>query len=303
MSKDRSKILIVDDATTNIKVLRTILADDYEIYFTRESVKVKEIAKARDIDLILLDIVMPDMDGYQVCADLKSDFETVNIPVIFVTGKSNTEDEEKGLKAGAIDYITKPFSAPIVKARVKNQIKLKAYHDQLADISLRDGLTGLYNKRKLNEVLIKEWGRAFREGSSISIVIIDIDYFKKYNDTYGHLKGDSCLCDVATAISDSIHRPTDVVVRFGGEEFLCVFSGTDVAGAEAVAQKIRKNVSALKIPHKSSDVSKFVTVSLGVCGVKQVTELHPTEIIMEKADEMLYQAKESGRNKICTVSI
>jgi len=303
MNIKRSKILIVDDSVLNIKVLSEILSDKYEIYFTRESKKVVDIAKTRNVDLILLDIVMPELDGYEICELIKADAQITRIPVIFVTSKDHIEEEERGLKAGAIDYITKPFRPPIIKARVENHIKLKNYQDQLEDISLRDGLTGLYNKRKLNEVLIREWGRAFREGSSMSIIIVDIDFFKKYNDTYGHLEGDNTLCKVATAISDSLHRPADIVVRFGGEEFLCVCSDTDLPGAESVAQNIHKSVIDLQIPHESSDVSNVVTISLGVCGVNEISEAYPTDLIIKKADEMLYQAKESGRNKICSIAI
>ncbi|MGB9731514.1 diguanylate cyclase [Calditerrivibrio nitroreducens] len=248
-------------------------------------------------DLILLDVVMPDMDGYEVLTKLKSDLLTREIPVIFITALDSVEQEVKGLEAGAVDYITKPIIGAILKARVATHIELKRQRDYLKNLAMIDGLTGIANKRRFNEYLEKWYKISLRKKMYLSIFVIDIDYFKLYNDTYGHLAGDDCLKSIACAIKDSLKRPYDLVARFGGEEFACVIPETSYDDALMIAGRIKSNISNLRLEHKASTISPYVTVSIGgVCGIP--TEMDEHFKMLERADEALYKAKQFGRNQI-----
>lgn len=304
----RQTILIIDDTPINIRILSELLMEDYEILFSTSGADGLQRAQADRPDLILLDIMMPGMDGYEVCRRLKADPATEAIPVIFVTALGQEADEAKGLQIGAIDYITKPISPPIVKARVHNHLKLKRYQDMLTDLALLDGLTGIPNRRRFDETLQLEWHRAKRNNTMLSLLMIDIDFFKLYNDTYGHLAGDDCLRSVAKAMADVMCRGGDMVARYGGEEFACVLADTDSAGARSVAERIIEEIAALRIPHAASSVAPHVTVSIGFCTTLPGT-LHTCEQLLSCADRNLYQAKLTGRNRVhlcdldnCTLS-
>ena len=290
-------ILIVDDTPTNIQVLAEALRAEYRVRVANSGkIAFEIIAKLGAPDLILLDVMMPEMDGYEVCRRLKQAPETRNVPVIFVTAKSDAVDEEFGLKLGAVDYIAKPFHLPIVAARVRNHINLKIKTDLLESQAMLDGLTNIPNRRRFDEALENEWKRALRSGASISIIMADIDYFKHYNDNYGHGTGDECLKKVAAALAGSIERPSDLVARYGGEEFVALLPETDAAGAKALAERFCRHVEAMQLPHQYSGVSSYVTVSVGYACVTPGAETSPTELL-RLADEKLYQAKEAGRNR------
>ncbi|MGC8924948.1 diguanylate cyclase [Calditerrivibrio sp.] len=296
-NEHKGKILIIDDSVSNIQLINGVLKDDYEIFFSTNGVsgikKVYEISP----DLILLDVVMPDMDGYEVLTKLKSDLLTREIPVIFITALDSVEQEVKGLEAGAVDYITKPIIGAILKARVATHIELKRQRDYLKNLAMIDGLTGIANKRRFNEYLEKWYKISLRKKMYLSIFVIDIDYFKLYNDTYGHLAGDDCLKSIACAIKDSLKRPYDLVARFGGEEFACVIPETSYDDALMIAGRIKSNISNLRLEHKASTISPYVTVSIGgVCGIP--TEMDEHFKMLERADEALYKAKQFGRNQI-----
>lgn len=291
-------ILIVDDTPTNIQVLAEALRADYRVRVAGSGKAAFEIiAKVGLPDLVLLDVMMPDMDGYEVCRRLKQSPETKNIPVIFVTARSDAQDEEYGLRLGAVDYIAKPFHLPIVSARVRNHINLKLKSDLLESQAMLDGLTNIPNRRRFDETLENEWKRAQRSGTPLSLIIADIDYFKRYNDNYGHAAGDDCLKKVAAALVASIDRPSDLAARFGGEEFSVILPDTDAEGARAIAERLRSQIENLRIPHAYSDASKCVTVSVGLACVVPNAGNTQTDLI-KQADEMLYQAKESGRNRV-----
>lgn len=296
--KKPSRILIVDDDQANIEVLNEVLEADYEVIFSTSGWQAIELARTAKPHLILLDIVMPGIDGYGVCKRLKADNETANIPVIFVTELSDIQAELKGLEAGAIDYISKPISPPVVQMRVRNHIALKQARDSLAQLAVTDSLTGISNRRHFDEVLQLECERLFRLQKPLSLVMIDIDYFKKFNDAYGHVIGDSCLIRVAETIRNNLLRPADLVARYGGEEFSCILPHTDQAGAIAIAERIRTSIQALEIPHEASNAANVVTISLGVfTGVSGLNN-QPSEVI-RLADKQLYQAKLKGRNRVC----
>ena len=292
-------ILIVDDVATNIQIMADTLKDEHRIIFATSGSEALKMAAKYEPDLILLDVMMPDIDGFTVCKQLKEDRLLREIPVIFVTALSEVDDETKGLDIGAVDYITKPVSPPIVRARVRNHLQLKYQRDLLRRIALHDGLTGIANRRHFDDTFEREWRRAQRQGTPISLVLADIDFFKGYNDHYGHQAGDICLRSVAQCLSEQMRRPTDLAARFGGEEFICVLPDTSIEGAEEVAERIRQAVEALAIPHEASILTPHVSLSLGVA-----TALEPASTFAERllklADECLYVAKKAGRNQVKT---
>ncbi len=297
-SNSKPIVLIVDDDPINIKVLNTMLKADYEIIVALNGVQAFERINNDLIpDLILLDITMPDMDGYEVCINLKSSMETNDIPVIFITAMSDEEDEKKGLELGAADYITKPFHSAIVMARINNHLKLKHYQDQLKLQSNIDQVTGISNRRCFDEFLNREWSHGIRKGFPLSLIMMDIDYFKPFNDNYGHFAGDICLRKVAQTLESSGERSTDFVGRYGGEEFACILSDTILKGALSVAEKMRVIISDLDIRHEFSKIANHVTISLGVATIEPSRGCAPEKLI-KLTDEMLYKAKENGRNRV-----
>lgn len=300
MQKEEKKphILIVDDTPTNIHVLAESLRMEYRVRVASSGKAAFEIiAKLGPPDLILLDVMMPEMDGYEVCRRLKQSPETKNVPVIFVTAKSDAVDEEYGLKLGAVDYIAKPFHLPIVTARVRNHINLKIKTDLLESQAMLDGLTNIPNRRRFDETLESEWKRAVRSGTPLSLIMADIDFFKRYNDNYGHGVGDDCLKKVASSLASSTDRPSDLVAQYGGEEFAVILPETDAVGAHTIAERFRSHLESMQIPHEYSDTSNFVTVSVGLACVTPNVGMTKTDLL-KLADDMLYQAKETGRNTV-----
>lgn len=293
----KQKILIVDDSSFNSAYLSNILKDQYQIRAVKSGKEAFEIAFSQEPpDLILLDVIMPDIDGYEVCKKLKEEDITKSIPVIFITGRFSEEDEIYGFSLGAADYISKPYNSVIVKARIKTHMELKMYRDYLESISYLDGLTGIHNKRRFNERFEYMWDSAKREKSIISIIMIDIDNFKAFNDIYGHQAGDICIIQVAQQLSKSVSRVTDFVGRYGGEEFICILLNTDEENMFLAAEEMRKKVMELKICHSGSGVSDVVTVSLGVATCIPDKDMDANELI-SLADEALYTSKKTGRNK------
>ena len=295
----RPLILIVDDTPLYIELLAEALRKEYRIRVAGSGkAAFEEISKNGSPDLILLDVMMPEMDGYEVCRRLKRLPETSSVPVIFVTAKSDVLDEELGLKLGAADYITKPFHLPIVVARVKNHIHFKVKADLLESQAMLDSLTNIPNRRRFDETLEDEWKRAQRSSSPLSLIMADIDAFKSYNDNYGHGVGDDCLRKVAAALANSIERTSDLVARYGGEEFAVILPGTDAAGARIIAEHFRSNVEVMQIPHEYSETAHTVTVSVGVASCIPSIQTRPDELL-KQADKMLYEAKKTGRNRVC----
>jgi len=267
----------------------------YNLLISRNGSRALELAKANTPDLILLDVLMPDMTGFEVIAKLKESDETSKIPVIFITGLTSADDEEKGFFLGAVDYITKPFNRAIVKARVNTHIKIVDQMRTIERIGLIDPLTKISNRRGFEDRLSAEWGRAIREASPISILIIDIDKFKTYNDTYGHQQGDVALKSLADTMTETIKRSIDFCARWGGEEFVILLPGTDDIGAAEIAERVRENVEA-KIIETEDGKSTKITVSIGVNSLVPKT-IDTVNDFIEKGDQALYKAKESGRNR------
>jgi len=293
----RGKILLVDDQVVNIKILHQLLQDDYDIYMARDGNQAIEMCKKVKPDLVLLDIEMPMLNGFDVCAHLKNDPDTQEIAIIFVSGHFDEDKEVRGFQLGAVDFIHKPINPVITKARIKNQIRLKLNTDLLRTIALIDGLTGVANRRQFEQVLPVSWSQCAREKQPLTIILLDIDFFKHFNDTYGHTEGDVCLRLVAQKINDTVNRPYDLVARFGGEEFICILPNTDLIGGTYVAQQIVDSIVSLKIPHINSPISAFVTISAGVSSVVPEYDMSSTTLI-EEADKQLYIAKDRGRNRV-----
>ncbi len=290
-------ILLVDDEPGSIELLAGIFGDEYEILFATEGEKAVGLALTEEPDVILLDVMMPGIDGYEVCRRLKAEERTADIPIIFITACGDLEAESRGLESGAMDYIHKPFTSSVVKVRTSNQIELKRAREALTRLSITDGLTQLANRRRFDEVIRREHARLARSDGQLSLLMLDLDHFKGYNDTYGHLQGDDCLRRVAAVIGGVIRRPADLAARYGGEEFVCILPETTHEGAVRIAEKIRRNVEELAIPHGNSGVTDHVTVSLGVITARCTAEMGVSAIIAQ-ADEQLYAAKAGGRNRV-----
>jgi diguanylate cyclase (GGDEF)-like protein len=297
-----AKILIVDDSRLIVHVARTILAKrGHEVIVAQDGTAGLDLARAQRPGLILLDLVMPAVDGYEVCRQLKKDSLTEEIPVIMLTSKAEAADKVKGLELGAVDYVTKPFDEGELLARVNTHLRLKELYEalqernrQLQDLANRDGLTGLFNHRYFQEQISKDFSRAKRYHQPLSCVMLDIDHFKKVNDTYGHQTGDVILKAVGKLILDSL-RESDISARYGGEEFSLLLYFTDSGGALDVADRLRKMVESHSF-HAGAETFQ-VTLSAGAA-----TYPHPAiqeaQQLVECADKALYTAKQNGRNRV-----
>ena len=294
----KNSVLIIDDHETTITALQKILSSDYTVFAALNGLEGIKLAEKYLPDVILLDILMLDMDGYQVISELKKSELTRSIPVIFLTALTSDADEEKGLILGAVDYIVKPFSASIVKLRLYNQMKMLEQFRMIEKLSMSDKLTGLPNRRSFEERIKVEWARSMREKTPISILIIDLDKFKDFNDTYGHLQGDVVLQTIAKVFPTVIRRPADFIARWGGEEFIVVLPNTNSPGALDIAEKIR--LTAENTKHHGDNCEESLTVSIGVNTKDPPSGL--LEDFFQGADTALYEAKRNGRNRVCNFS-
>ncbi|MCL2293298.1 MAG: diguanylate cyclase [Spirochaetes bacterium] len=291
------KICLVDDNMTNLTLARDILKTSYKVYPAPSAAKFFEIIENIRPDLILMDVDMPQMSGYEAVQILKNDERFANIPVIFLTAKTDEESELKGFKLGAVDYITKPFHQSIVKARIATHLTIVEQRRIIEKISLTDPLTQIPNRRFFDSEMAKEWKRAIRDGLSIGLMMIDADYFKKFNDEHGHQQGDAALQTLATVISSSIKRGTDFAARWGGEEFAVLLPNTGDDGISKVAENIRLNVEKTAVPCVDDPSQGLnITVSLGCASIKP-SDADSIEDFVKKADSALYTAKQKGRNR------
>jgi len=299
----KQKILIVDDMKANIQILADLLKDKYKILVATSGEKALEIAFSENKpDLILLDVIMPGMSGHDVCKKLKDSPKTKNIPIIFITGKVSIEDEIYGFELGAVDYIAKPFSPIIVKARVKTHAELKHHRDYFESISYIDGLTGIYNRRKFDEHLRHNVSMCAKSEGMISLIMMDIDCFKAFNDLYGHQEGDECLRKIANLLNTSISGNNGFFARYGGEEFACVFAKKTKDEVFEIAKALKEDVETLQIPNRNSSVKPFVTISIGISSIVP-TDKTTCEEIIQSADKQLYISKTTGRNKVSAIEI
>lgn len=298
----RPKILVVDDQPPNIRLVADIFRTDCEVFVATGGVQALEICRQIEPDLILLDVMMPDLNGHEVCRRLKAQEATQAIPVIFLTSRDDTSDEVTGFDLGAVDFIIKPINTVIVRARVETHLALKFQADLLKSMALIDPLTGIGNRRQYEDELQKAWFACMRDTRPLSLIMIDIDHFKRYNDHYGHHEGDRCLAAVAGIIRSSLKRPYDLAARYGGEEFACVLSATDHEGAVQIATEICRSVRNAALEHAASDVGSVVTVSVGSATLipRTGTEL---DSLFDTADAQLYAAKQAGRDRVCGIDM
>jgi diguanylate cyclase (GGDEF)-like protein len=292
----RNLILIIDDDVDTIRVLTAMLGDQADILFATDGVSGISLARLRRPQLILLDVEMPAMNGYEVCRQLKSSDDTAGIAVMFVTAKASMEEEVSALEAGAVDFITKPLNPPVVRARVQTQLKLQSHVEALGRLVNDDGLTGIHNRRFFDSQFELEYRRHKRHGAMLAVALIDIDHFKQYNDGYGHQRGDACLTQIARTLAQVTRRPGEIVARYGGEEFVAILPNTPAEEAEKYAEWLCQRVAALREPHAWSGVADHLTVSVGVCaGVP--SEALSLEAMLAAADAALYAAKQGGRDR------
>ncbi|NRA22606.1 MAG: diguanylate cyclase [Oceanospirillaceae bacterium] len=292
----KGRVLIVDDEKINCIVLISLLEDYSTIIALNGEQAIQRALSDQPPDLILLDVNMPGLDGYEVCRLLKQNEKTKNIAIIFITVKATEAEEAKGLNLGAVDYISKPFSPAIVLARVANHMELKRQRDLLEHLHITDALTGIANRRRFDLSLAHEWKRVVRMKGCISLIMIDIDFFKQFNDNYGHAAGDECLKEVAVALDKACEREIDLLARYGGEEFVAVLPGTDIEGAMTVAQTMKESILALEIPHKGTSIGSCLSISLGVSSSSN-TGIDTPKVLLKQADDALYRAKRNGRNQ------
>jgi len=290
-------VLIVDDEPVNVLLLTQGLRDDYRTRTATDGPSAITIARGADPpNLILLDVMMPGIDGYEVCRQLKSDAATRSIPVIFITSAMDEEAELRGLTAGAVDYIAKPINLRITRARIRSHLRQKQAQDRLAKLSEEDPLTGIANRRRFEDVLAREWRRNLREQEPLTLLMADVDLFKQFNDRYGHCAGDACLKRVAASLALVARRPGDLIARYGGEEFVALLADSTPEGALQAAETMRRSIRELAIPHDASPHG-LVTISCGVATLVPAAHTLPANIIAA-ADHKLYAAKAAGRDAV-----
>lgn len=291
------RILVVDDDKTNLALLNSILSPDYSIIVARDGHEALARVTESLPDLILLDVLMPGMNGFDVIKCLKNDPATRRIPVIFITGLDSEADEEKGLKLGAVDYIAKPFKEAIVRTRIRNHMQILHQMNVIERLGLLDPLTDIANRRSFDEHLPREWRSAMREKQPLSLLMMDVDNFKIYNDTHGHPQGDVLLKHIARHIQTAAaRRPRDIAARIGGEEFIVLCPDTDHAGALEVAEQLRSAVEQQRVLAFNRGLTA-ATISIGVATIVP-TETDDIDAFVKLADERLYAAKAAGRNKV-----
>ena len=293
----RKTILVVDDEVVNLDILSELL-DRFDVIDVTSGEEALEILSKEKIDLILLDILMPGMDGYEVCRTVKADKSLRHIPIIFITSKNDDLSIEHAYEIGASDYITKPFRHRELMARIGNALRIQELQEELRLLASIDPMTRLYNRRYFTTMAEKILKLARREQTPLSLAILDIDRFKQINDTYGHLTGDR----VITALSEKLmsrYRESDLLCRFGGEEFVILMPNTELDIATLLAERTRKEIEKLQVPYNGGVIS--MTVSIGVSQVDLENE-ETLDPVLKRADDALYAAKNQGRNHVCTNS-
>jgi len=292
-----ARLLIVDDDRSTIRLMNDALRGMGEIFFATDGPTAIRLAREKQPDIVLLDLQMPGMDGFDICAALKADPATADSTVFFVTADADVETETRAFGLGAADFIHKPISVPVVRARVSYHLVMNAQRIELERLAVTDPLTGLSNRRALDDILEREWQRALRTEVPLAMIMADLDFFKEYNDHYGHPAGDTCLKTVAEVLRSNARRPVDVVARYGGEEFVVLLPGAGTRGASLVGEFLINALRAEKILHEKSPLSRFVTASFGVAAVIPDRFASAATLVVG-ADEALYEAKNTGRNRV-----
>lgn len=293
------RILIIEDEPAQLHLLSGCLRPDYAISVAKTKKLGLEILAGGNIDILLLDITLPDGNGFEICHEVRSNKRLYgDIAIIFMTGHNSMDDEVHGLKLGANDYLRKPFNYAVLRARVALQVQLLRKTQLLAKLADLDGLTEIPNRRAFDQRLHNEWNRAKRAQRPLSLAVIDIDYFKEFNDNYGHSAGDECLKKLATSLRQVICRSSDFYARYGGEEFVVLLYDADLNDAKNIIQRLLQSFVENNIPHEHSKVADHVTFTAGLCVANPATE--QLDDFFNCADTYLYQGKARGRNQICS---
>ncbi|GAU78938.1 diguanylate cyclase [Fusibacter sp. 3D3] len=321
---DQVKILIVDDLKENHLVMESVLTDpELNIIKAMSGEEALSLCSEHEFAVIFMDVQMPNMDGFEVAEILRSIEKTKHIPIIFVTASSKEQKSIfKGYEVGAVDYLSKPIDPIVLRSKSKifkelylqrkiiekqvveleeqlnELLKVQQEKDSLESLSMEDGLAHIYNRRGLDKFINMHWHNCLRYGLPFSIMMLDIDEFKSYNDNYGHLMGDEVIKEVARAIQKSIFRPEDIVGRYGGDEFLILMPNVGTKGAEIVAKRILENVMALNIEHAFDSGRRCVTLSVGIASLTPTREM-TSQALIDLADQKMYKAKRRGRNQYC----
>ncbi|WP_242008731.1 diguanylate cyclase [Vibrio fluvialis] len=298
MTEPRFTVLVVDDQATNIQLIYQLLKNEYDVLMATTGQQAIAVCREHKPDLILMDVLMPDINGWETCKILKRDPDIATIPVIFVTALTDQDDENACWDAGAVDFLQKPINANTLKHRVRAHLTLKHQSDLLRSLAYVDGLTGISSRRHFDQYMEAQMGHAFRKQESLGVLLIDIDFFKQYNDRYGHIAGDDCLRQVAQSLKQSCLRSADMVARYGGEEFVLVLPDTNERGLERIAQRIKQQLEQEAIAHIGSPTS-LLTVSAGGAVYLPGELPDGAEAMLILADTMLYKAKAEGRNRSC----
>lgn len=288
-----SRVLIVDDSALMRQLLIGCLQGICEVYSVDSAEKAIQFCKDEKPDLVLMDWVLEGMSGLEACKKMQATPNLSDIPIIFVTSNSNEESQEQCWEAGAVDFVPKPIVPKTLQNRVKTHLKYKLQTDLFRNYSFIDGLTGIYNRRFFDLEIRRLLKQRDRLEHTLAVIMIDIDFFKKYNDNYGHLQGDDVLKQVSDKLTDIVRRPLDSVCRYGGEEFVILLPDTPLQGAKIIAKTLVRAIKALGIEHQHSP-HEVVTISAGVASTDQ--KHTSVESILSWADDALYAAKESGRN-------
>jgi diguanylate cyclase (GGDEF)-like protein len=297
-------VLIVDDSNTTRMLVRTFVEDlGHHVIEVESGEEALKCFESESIQLVLMDIKLPGIDGFETTRRIRAQVKVDWFPIIFLSSNSAESHFSEGIQAGGDAYLTKPVIGSVLQSMVKAMARIAGFHtamqklnSALSKLAHVDPLTGLENRRGFFSSLETEWARSKREQIPLSVILLDIDNFKLYNDFYGHLQGDECLKLVASAMRDAIKRPADLIGRFGGEEFVIMLANTPKAGATILAERVRQMIEKTAIPHEKSTLGNVVTASFGVA---EMTEAENVETLLKKADERLYQAKEKGRNQVC----
>ncbi|WJG07640.1 diguanylate cyclase [Aliiglaciecola sp. LCG003] len=289
---DHARILIVDDHDINLEIIKAHLSPLYDVYTAKSGEEALEFCYRKQPDLVIMDVQMPGMGGLKACQYIKNEPVLCNIPVLFATALDKPSDEATCWNAGGSDFITKPISPETLLNRVKAQLKYKLQTDTLREFAFLDGLTGIYNRRYFDDCCKRQVGLANRKEQPLSLLMIDIDYFKQYNDHFGHLAGDDTLKVTAEKIVTTLKRPTDFACRYGGEEFACLLPDTDKEGAAYIAEELIRAVNSLKIYHPKSPFN-YVSISVGIGCIDE--QIDTGDLLINSADKQLYKAKNYGR--------
>ncbi len=293
----KTRLLVIDDSRVMLYALKEILGAFYDVHCFEDAAEaLRQVDKIKP-SLILIDVIMPRLSGFEVLIKLKSTPDIDDIPVIMMTNQDDRSDnEELSFKLGAADFIPKPFKPSVVVARVRSHVSLYEYHKELESTIITDALTGIYNRRGFDEFLEREWKRSSRDNSPLTLLMLDIDHFKLFNDNYGHQAGDNALQLVGQAIKFSLHRMSDIPARYGGEEFGVILPDVGRQGAAVVAKRLNDTIQGLGIRHDFSSAAKVITISIGGASAPPIGA---PEALIKTADTMLYKAKETGRNRFC----